>query len=188
MKKLYIILVTIAIIGISCIYVPKVSSAIADNTTKQAECYFTRSMGIPDVRLVMKYGEAKEKLDIAIYSLTEPSIVLAIGDAYRRGVQVRVITDKVQASGNSQKHAINDLLLVGVPVKQDIHSGIMHLKMSLIDNQCVTVGSYNYTRNASTDNDEILCFIYDPNIIKQCQSEFDRMWISTQYEYITELK
>ncbi len=183
-KKLYIILVAIIILTSSCLYAKETQPGSYVPT----DVYFTRSLGVPNIQLVMKYNNAKDQIDIAIYSLTEPTIVKAIGDAHKRGVKVRVITDKVQSAGSTQKHAINDLLINGIPVKEDSHDGIMHLKMSIIDGECVALGSYNYTTNASTRNDEILIFNYEADVVRRCQLEFERMWLSTSYSYITEFK
>jgi len=148
-------------------------------TQSPNQCYFTRQGDDMVTSLTTEFGNAQLTLDIAIYSLTEPKIVKSITDAYRRGVRVRVITDRVQSAGATQKHAINDLLIVGVPVKWDEHSGIMHLKMSVVDHQTLIVGSYNYTRNASTVNDEILIITHDQ--VQRSEDEFNRMWTSPDY-------
>jgi phosphatidylserine/phosphatidylglycerophosphate/cardiolipin synthase-like enzyme len=77
--------------------------------------YFAREGEDQAPVLVGLYNSASDNIDIAIYALTHPDIVRAIGDACRRGVKVRVITDSEQAKGNVQKHAINDLITVGIP-------------------------------------------------------------------------
>lgn len=137
--------------------------------------YFSKTTD-PAPVLIALYSKATTALDIAVYSLTHPSIVAAILAAHKRGVAVRVITDKVQAAGNTQKHAINALLDAGVPVKWDTHSGLMHLKMSVIDNSIATTGSYNYTKAASEDNDEMLLVISELPYAARCAAEFARMW------------
>lgn len=145
------------------------------------EVYFSQQNQDPSIRLVQLYGSCNQTLDIAVYSLTHPQIVNAIREAHNRGVRVRIITDKVQASGNTQKHAMNDLLTLGIPIKIDTHSGLMHLKMSIIDRSIATTGSYNYSLNASEDNDEMLVVIKELWFAEICQSEFERMWSSPQF-------
>jgi phosphatidylserine/phosphatidylglycerophosphate/cardiolipin synthase-like enzyme len=162
---------------------PSLSSAIQSPPTVQAgepeiQAFFPRAGQDPAPVLVKLYSGASTSLDIAIYSLTHPDIVKAIGDARQRGVQVRVITDNEQAAGNTQKHAVDDLLTLGIPVKVNLHSGLMHLKMSVIDGKIATIGSYNYTLSASQQNDEIMAVVTQPAFVKSCQDEFNRLWDS----------
>jgi len=159
------------------------SSAIQSPPTVQAgepeiQAFFPRAGQDPAPVLVKLYSGASTSLDIAIYSLTHPDIVKAIGDARQRGVQVRVITDNEQAAGNTQKHAVDDLLTLGIPVKVNLHSGLMHLKMSVIDGKTATIGSYNYTLSASQQNDEVMAVVTQPAFVKSCQDEFNRLWDS----------
>jgi phosphatidylserine/phosphatidylglycerophosphate/cardiolipin synthase-like enzyme len=162
---------------------PPLSSAIQSPPTVQAgepaiQAFFPRAGQDPAPVLVKLYSGASTSLDIAIYSLTHPDIVKAIGDARQRGVQVRVITDNEQAAGNTQKHAVDDLLTLGIPVKVNLHSGLMHLKMSVIDGKTATIGSYNYTQSASQQNDEVMTVVTQPAFVKSCQDEFNRLWDS----------
>src|SRR4030067_447518 len=77
----------------------------------QLETYFPRAGDKAEQALVDLFGSAKISLEVASYSLTAPAIVKALGDAKRRGIATRVITDKVQSAGRSQEVAIDDLLL-----------------------------------------------------------------------------
>ena len=144
--------------------------------------YFPREAQDPADVIPALYMSATDNIDIAIYSLTHPVIVKAIGDAYKRGVKVRVVTDKIQAEGNTQKHAINDLLLIGIPVKDNLHSGLMHLKMSIIDGKIATTGSYNYSNAASNTNYEMFVVIEQQWFADRCEAEFNRMWDSSEFQ------
>jgi phosphatidylserine/phosphatidylglycerophosphate/cardiolipin synthase-like enzyme len=188
--RLIIIALSIAILTLSCIYLP----AQTDTQTTQiqvginsqgeinqpnTQVYFPRKGDKPELALQALYLSTQSNLDIAIYSL--PIIVKAIGDAYKRGVKVRVITDKTQAAGATQKHAMNDLITIGIPIKIDAHSGLMHLKMSIIDGEVATIGSYNYSKGASEDNDEVLMVINETWFAQMCQDEFNRLWDSDKF-------
>ena len=76
---------------------------------------------------------------------------------------------------------MNDLITIGVPIKIDNHSGLMHLKMSVVDGKLATIGSYNYSKGASEENDEVLMVINETWFALLCQSEFDRLWNSPQF-------
>ena len=173
-------LLGIFLYSISWIISPPVS--ITSNPTMAAsasEIYFPRSGDDPAPILASLYGNSTSTLDIAIYSLTHPVIVEAINSAAKRGVRVRIISDKIQSAGATQKHAINDLLLNNIPIKINDHSGLMHLKMSIIDGAITTIGSYNYSMNASERNDEIMIIDRNPTTAALCQAEFNKMWNDT---------
>lgn len=153
--------------------------------TTSIQVYFPRNGDqVPD-KLINLYNSAHQSLDIAIYSLTYPSIIKAIGDAYRRGVTVRVITDSTEAKNKSQQVAIDDLLTVGVPVKINTHSGFMHIKMSIIDKNTTTTGSYNYSAAATNENDEMFVVVTDPTFVAKCVTEFSRMWTMSGFANAT---
>ena len=160
---------------------PAQPAVVQPQSTPVVQLYFTRAGEDPALALVKLYNAATDNIDIAIYALTHPDIVRAIGDACKRGAKVRVITDSDQARSNIQKHAVNDLLTVGVPVKVNTDKGIMHIKMSIIDGKAAMLGSYNYTQSASRDNDEVLVVITQPETVQRCRSEFERMWCSPDF-------
>ncbi|MBB6638212.1 phospholipase D-like domain-containing protein [Cohnella thailandensis] len=142
----------------------------------QVEWAFTQADQHPEQQLVSLIGEAKETLDIAIYSLTYPDIVQAIKDAKARGVGVRLITDKIQSGGKSQKEALKLLGSAGIPMKINSHSGLMHLKMTIVDGAAATTGSFNYSKSASTTNDEIFVIFRNADIARSFEEQFDAMW------------
>ena len=193
--RLIVLSISIAILVGSCIYLPSDTTTIIQppkdiqvgiNSTGEvnqsnAQVYFPRRGDKPELALQSLYLSTQSNLDIAIYSLTHPTIVKAIGDAYKRGVKVRVITDKIQSAGATQKHAMNDLITIGIPIKIETHSGLMHLKCSIIDGKVATTGSYNYSMGASEDNDEMLVVVNEEWFAQICLTEFNRLWVSPQF-------
>jgi phosphatidylserine/phosphatidylglycerophosphate/cardiolipin synthase-like enzyme len=130
----------------------------------------------PDRLLEGVIRGARRSLDIAIYSITKPSVVKAIADARHRGVAVRLITDAQEARGRSQGVALRILREAGVPVKVNTHPGLMHLKVTIADGAVATAGSFNYTTAASTENDEVLVVVRDPAVAAAWEREFEGMW------------
>jgi len=145
-------------------------------SSKSVELLFPRENENPVPVLTNLYNNAKRKIDVAIYSFTQPEILKALTNAKKRGVDVRVIVDREQSNGNVMKHAINTLLIDKIPVKVNTHSGLMHLKMSVIDDSITTTGSYNYSKAATDTNDEMFVVIKDPAFAKKCEDYFNRMW------------
>ncbi len=126
--------------------------------------------------MISVINSAKSSLDIAIYSLTYTEIVDAIKKAKKRGVNVRLITDKIQSAGKTQTEALKILGSAGVPMKVNSHSGVMHLKMVVADKKIATTGSYNYSKAASTTNDEVLVVIRNADVAKSFAEQFESMW------------
>ncbi|WP_027091598.1 phospholipase D family protein [Cohnella thermotolerans] len=142
----------------------------------QVEWAFTQADQHPEKKLVQVIDGASGTLDMAIYSLTYPDIVQAIKNAAKRGVRVRIITDRIQSNGKTQKEALKLLGSAGIPLKINTHSGLMHLKMTVADGRVATTGSFNYSKSASTTNDEMLVVFRDEDIAKSFEEQFEAMW------------
>lgn len=140
------------------------------------EAYFTRAGDKPEQALIRVIDGAQETLDIAIYSLTHPDIVAAIRNAAKRGVEVRLIEDKIQAGGKSQTEALKILGSAGVALKVNKHSGLMHLKVTIADGKVATGGSFNYSKAASTNSDEVLTVYRSKEIAREFSEQFEIMW------------
>lgn len=164
--------------SIAVLLVSGITYAATTSKTSNAELEwaFTQADQKPEKLLISVIDSAKSTLDVAIYSLTKPDIVEAIKKAKKRGVDVRIISDKIQSSGKSQSEALKILGSAGVPLKVNSHSGLMHLKMVVADKKVATTGSFNFSANASTDNDEVLMVIRSTDTAKSFAAEFERMW------------
>jgi phosphatidylserine/phosphatidylglycerophosphate/cardiolipin synthase-like enzyme len=183
MKRLLVpIGVSLLIAGCSANAATQATQATESNKiaqSQQVDYAFTQAQQHPDKKLIEVIDSAKSTLDIAIYSLTKPEIVKAIENAKQRGVNVRIITDHQEASTKAQSQALKMLREKGIPIKENTHKGLMHLKVTIADKSTVTTGSYNYTNAASTYNDEVLVVIHDANMAKAWDDQFERMWNDT---------
>lgn len=111
-----------------------------------------------DQELIALINEAEEYIYFAIYTFTLPSIADALVEAKKRGVNVRGIVDSEQSANSYGAPIIATLLNAGIPVVTEKHAtgnGIMHIKL-LVTEQAYAFGSYNWTKSATTINDEIL--------------------------------
>ncbi|AFM41958.1 hypothetical protein Desaci_3050 [Desulfosporosinus acidiphilus SJ4] len=176
MKKLIIpllLFVTLSLSGCSSL---STTASAQTSAVPQVEYYFTKAQQHPEKALESQINSAKSTLDIAIYSLTKKDIVESIITAKKRGVNVRIITDRTEAKTKAQGSELSLLKRAGIPIKENTHSGLMHMKVSIIDKSVLTTGSYNYTQNASTENDEVLVIIHDSGIAAKWTDEFQQMW------------
>jgi phosphatidylserine/phosphatidylglycerophosphate/cardiolipin synthase-like enzyme len=113
---------------------------------------------------------------VAIYSITKEDIADSLIKAKNKGLDLKVITDKTNSESKSEKIILNKLQKANIPIKVETHTGLMHLKVCIIDNSTLLTGTYNYTDSATKYNDENLLVIKDSNIINQYLDEFNLMW------------
>jgi phosphatidylserine/phosphatidylglycerophosphate/cardiolipin synthase-like enzyme len=185
--KLLLTAIAVSSVLLSCSN-NKVNSKKAQAATNQStqtqdnniETYFTRKDGNLDQILIKEMNAAQKNLNVAIYSLTKEDIGNSILHAKKMGVDVKVITDKQEAGSKSQKAILDKFKENNIPVKINSHPGLMHLKVSIIDDKTVTGGSFNYTVNATKENDENLIIMRDSSIVKEYSTEFNTMWDDTK--------
>jgi len=154
------------------------SAATSPSSSSNVSYYFARQTPNVDQQLIKVIDSGKSTLDIAIYSLTKKTIVDEIIKAKDRGINVEIITDKIESTSKSEKAQLKLLQADNIPIKINSHSGLMHLKMTVADNT-VTTGSYNYTQAATNKNDEVLIIINDSKMAKEWKAEFETMWNDT---------
>ena len=147
------------------------------NDFKDINVYFSPADKC-DEKVVALIDSAKEELHIAVYSFNRQPISLAVIDAHNRGVTVKVIFDEGQLTGPNSRHI--DLNNAGVAIKKDKPTTYslsqMHNKFAVIDNRIVITGSYNWTTNATNNNDENLIVVTSPSIAAAYNTEFNRIW------------
>ncbi|MDY0882328.1 phospholipase D family protein [Dongia soli] len=110
-------------------------------------------------------GAAKKQIRVQAYSFTSAPIAKALADAYRRGVDVKVILDKSQAT--AKYTGATYLQNAGVPVAIDYKVAIAHNKVIVIDGSTVITGSFNFTKAAQEKNAENLLVIRDADLARQ---------------------
>jgi phosphatidylserine/phosphatidylglycerophosphate/cardiolipin synthase-like enzyme len=130
----------------------------------------------PADRLVALYESARKSIYLAIYGLTYPPIIKALVAAHKRGVDVRVITDREKLEDRKQRAALDTLRLAGIPIKVNRHDGLMHIKQAIIDDRVNTSGSMNQTTSAARYNDERLDVVHDAASTQRAKDKFLKMW------------
>ncbi|MGQ0694278.1 MAG: phospholipase D-like domain-containing protein [Nitrospiraceae bacterium] len=131
-------------------------------------------------RVVQIYERATRYIFVAVYGLTSPLAVKALVQAKKRGVDVRLITDRERLDDPKQKAAVSILLGAGIPIKVNQHDGLMHLKQVVVDDEVNTNGSMNHTTSGNRYNDERLDVIRDHAIAVKAREKFLSMWKDEQ--------
>ena len=132
------------------------------------------------------YGKAEEiilnginradtSIQVAAYSFTSNPISLALLEAHKRGVQVRVVAD--EKSSNGKYSAVTFLANQGVPVRTCGNYAIFHHKFMVFDGQHVQTGSFNFSAAAANKNAENVLMLWNvPGIAEHYNQEWQRLW------------
>ncbi len=124
--------------------------------------------------IVRHLNNAKEKIDICVFTITDDEIADAIADAHQRGVLVRIISDNDKAYDlGSDVLALKEK---GIALVLDCSPAHMHHKFALFDNEWLINGSYNWTRSASNENEENVVLSNDPQLLSDFGKLFNDLW------------
>lgn len=138
----------------------------------------------PLTKLSKIYDHAARYIYVAVYGLTSPLAVKGLVEAKKRGLDVRVITDRERLDDQKQKTAIETLHLAGIPILVNQHDGLMHLKQVVIDDEINASGSMNHTGSGNRYNDERLDVIRDHVVTSKARDKFLSMWKDDQRFYL----
>ena len=140
----------------------------------QLEVFFSPDDGTIE-RLIELVQDAQEEILFMAYSFTDDDLAQAILDRASEGVVVAGVFDKSQALSNTGGEYTH-LLENGIDVRLDGNRHGMHHKVIIIDKRIVVTGSYNFSNNARTRNDENTLVIHNPEIAEFYRDEFARVW------------
>ncbi len=130
-----------------------------------------------DQEIIALINDAEDHIYFAIYTFTLPSIAEALVEAKKRGVDVKGIVDSKQSSNSYGAPIITTMSAAGIPIVTEKHAtgnGIMHIKL-LVTEKAYVFGSYNWTRSATTINDEIIEIGTDPALRQAYENILKRL-------------
>ena len=127
---------------------------------------------LPDYALKGIIKNAQTSIDAAFYDISSNTITAELINAKRRGVRVRLVTEK----DNFKKKQVARLLHAGIPVVPDNTRGLMHHKFAIIDKSILWTGSYNITDNGSFKNNNNALMLNSPGLCKVYSAEFNEMF------------
>ena len=131
---------------------------------------------LPGDRLVALYEQARRYIYVAVYGMTFPPAVNALVKAKKRGLDVRIVTDREKAKDPKQAMALETLRLAGIPIRVNVHDGLMHLKQVVLDDEVNASGSMNHTTSGHRYNDERLDVITDGATSIKARQKFLALW------------
>ena len=118
-------------------------------------------------------GRAKQTADICVFTITDDRIAEALLAAQLRGVALRIITDNdKQYDEGSDIARLRD---AGINIRVDGDERHMHHKFAVLDSLTLLSGSYNWTRGA-TLNEENLIVTSDRRLVESFARKFEILW------------
>lgn len=124
--------------------------------------------------IVKRLEKAKKSIHFMAFSFTSDGIGDIMIKKHRAGVKVLGVIEK---RGSDTKHCeYRRFVSEGVPVHLDRNRYVMHHKVIIIDEEMVITGSYNFTKGASTKNDENIVIVDSAELAKQYLDEFAKLY------------
>jgi phosphatidylserine/phosphatidylglycerophosphate/cardiolipin synthase-like enzyme len=125
-------------------------------------------------RIVSLADEARESIDVCVFTVTHDPITRALVDAHQRGVRVRIVSDDEKSlEPGSDVRALSD---AGLEVRVDASPHHMHHKVVIFDDTIVLTGSYNWTRAAAESNQDNVLVTDDPRAVRAYRAIFEAEW------------
>jgi phosphatidylserine/phosphatidylglycerophosphate/cardiolipin synthase-like enzyme len=125
-------------------------------------------------------GTAKSRIRIADYSFNLAPLARLLVQKKQAGVDVALVLDRTQSAGTTEKPVIDELRAAGVSMAIGTSSlrKIMHDKFTVLDDEWVQSGSWNYTAVASKEDN-----FFDIEHSPDRASKFNQYW-QKMYDWI----
>jgi cardiolipin synthase len=124
---------------------------------------------------ILAIQEAKETIHITCaYFVPDAQILQALGDAARRGVDVKIILPGVTDSGlvfHAAQSFYSEMLDSGIKIYQ-LQIAVLHAKTAVIDGVWATVGSTNIDTRSFLHNSEINVVVFGEEFGKAMEKTF----------------
>jgi phosphatidylserine/phosphatidylglycerophosphate/cardiolipin synthase-like enzyme len=149
------------------------ASVAADGLAADCQAYFSSKddcLGVIQDLL----AQARQSIDICVFTITDDRIADAMVRAKRRGITIRIITDDDKSEDLGSD--IHRLASLGIETREDRSDRHMHHKFAIFDQKTLLTGSYNWTRGAAERNLENFIVTTDARLLRAFQREFDRLW------------
>lgn len=130
--------------------------------------YFSPNEGATEA-ILKELRSAKKTILIQAYEITSSKIAKEIVDAHRREVKIEILLDHKKSLAKESKTIF--LFKQGITILTDKRHQNSHNKIMIIDEDIVITGSYNFTKQAEI-NAENVVIIHDQKIAQLYTENF----------------
>ena len=132
----------------------------------------------PDSNITDEVAEviagARHSVEFLAFAFTSDPIAEAVIAAHERGVRVRGVMESRNAHGTGAE--FDRLRSAGVVVLEDGNCYVMHHKVFVVDGRHVVTGSFNWSAQAQSSNDENVIIVDNAWFARRYQDEFERIY------------
>jgi phosphatidylserine/phosphatidylglycerophosphate/cardiolipin synthase-like enzyme len=137
------------------------------------QIYFSPEDKVLD-RMIAKVVGAQKNIRFLAFSFTDYPLAKAMIDRHAAGVDVAGVYEKT--GSETEGAEMKTFYCAHVPVRQDGNPKFLHDKIIIIDNHLVISGSFNFSSNATDNNDENVIMIDNADIASLYMQEFAKLW------------
>jgi phosphatidylserine/phosphatidylglycerophosphate/cardiolipin synthase-like enzyme len=129
-------------------------------------------------QLIVLIRQAQQSIRFMAFSFTHAEIGKAVIDRAKVGVTVQGVFETRGSDTDSSQLA--RMKRQKLDVWQDGNPYTLHHKVFIIDDKIVVLGSFNFSDNADSANDENMLVIHSPALAGQFLAEFNRVYAQAQ--------
>ncbi len=129
--------------------------------------------GSPQSVILNELSKAQRSVEVAAYGISSPQIVKELVELKKSGVDVAVYCDRNARKWS--KWQIRKLRRARIFVRIKKSKLLMHNKYMIIDGSEVITGSYNFSKAAATEDNNIVVIRDSPEIVAKFEADFQRM-------------
>jgi phosphatidylserine/phosphatidylglycerophosphate/cardiolipin synthase-like enzyme len=118
-------------------------------------------------------GRAQSDITFLAFSFTHDGIAEAMLKKWDAGVQVQGVFETTGSQTRFSEYG--KMKEKGLEVYTDGSPWVMHHKVIIIDDRIVIFGSFNFSDNADTSNDENLLIVDNPDIARAFKTEYAKV-------------
>ena len=149
--------------------------SFTENETEISIIFAPEADEIPALTAEIQQAEHSIRFMVFTFSLDELAHAV-LEAAANPDIRIQGIFEKRSSTASwSQLPALH---CAGVQVRQDGNRYTLHHKVFIIDDDTVITGSFNFSNNAASSNDENIVIIRNPDIARRYIDEWQGLWDS----------
>ena len=149
-------------------------SVTNNNKSENIQIYFSPQDNAIYNGVLPLIKNAKKYIYISAFIITEKHLTEELINAKKRGVDVKIIVDALNASNQHSKHSI--LRSSGILVKAENSAGKMHSKSIISDDEYLIIGSMNFSKSGNSKNDENMIVLKNKKAAEFYKNFFLYQW------------
>ncbi len=143
--------------------------------SSKIQTYFS-AQDKPADKIIATIKTAQRSIYFMAYSFTHDGIAAAMTERARAGVTLGGVFETTGSNTiYSEYNKLKALNLARAELYTDGNPYIMHHKVIIVDERITIFGSFNFSDNANTANDENLLIVDDASIARAFKQEYDRV-------------